>query len=133
MKKACLYRICDEFLSKIPLKVQENSDDNSIVLLLDWISKHYTDQITLRDAASRFGYEYHYLSRLLHKTYRTGFNQLVNNYRIEAASEMLKESDLPITEIASKSGFQSIRNFNLVFQQVVGKSPKAYRNESILP
>ncbi len=127
MKKACFYAICDEFLSKVPLKERKGKEEGAIVRILDWISRHYTEDISLKEVAGVFGYEYHYLSRLFNKTYDISFNQLVNGYRVEKATELLQETDLPITEIVSQSGFQSIRNFNLVFKATVGKNPKDMR------
>ena len=84
--------------------------------MLDTIALHYNENISLKTLAEEFGYEYHYLSRLLNKGYGINFNQLLNNYRVEAATELLQTTKLTITEIAEKSGFQSIRNFNLVFK-----------------
>ena len=129
MKKACFYAICDEYLSNVVLKERKDSDESSIVKILDWIACHYTENISLKEISLLFGYEYHYLSRLLNKTYDITFNQLVNGYRVEKAMELLLETELPITEVVSKSGFQSIRNFNLVFKETVGKNPKDFRRQ----
>lgn len=128
MKKACFYAICDEFLTQISLCPRKEVSDHSAIEVLAWVSKHYAENITLADAADRFGYEYHYLSRLLNKTYRVGFSQLVNGYRIEKAIDLLTKTELPIAEIVSQSGFQSIRNFNLAFKSIVGKNPKDFRS-----
>lgn len=127
MKKACLYAICDAFLSQVKLIKQRDGSQTGMAELLTWVSQHYTEPITLADAAKQFGYEYHYLSRLLNKTYRISFNRLVNGYRVEHATELLQKTDRSITEIVSMSGFQSIRNFNLVFKEITGKTPKDFR------
>lgn len=127
MKKACFYAICDEYLASTELRNRQDSKDEAVVNILDWVSQHYTENISLKDVANTFGYEYHYLSRLLNKNYSINFTQLVNGYRAEKALELLQETDLPITEIVFMSGFQSIRNFNLVFKNLFGKNPKDYR------
>jgi transcriptional regulator GlxA family with amidase domain len=51
------------------------------------------------------------------------FSRYVNLFRVDAATELLQHTDLPITEIALQSGFQSIRNFNRVFLEITGKTP----------
>jgi len=127
MRKACFYAICDEFSSNTEFKERKDFKEDSIVNILDWISRNYASNITLSDVAQRFGYEYHYLSRLLNKTYNINFSQLVNGYRVEKAIELLQESDLPITEIVYQSGFQSIRNFNHIFKSMTGKNPNEFR------
>lgn len=127
MKKACFYAICDEYLASTELRDRQDSKEEAIVNILDWVSQHYAEDISLNEAANIFGYEYHYLSRLLNRSYNINFTQLVNGYRIEKAIELLQDTELSITDIAFMSGFQSIRNFNLAFKNTLGKSPKDYR------
>lgn len=127
MKKACLYGVCDNFLSSVTLEPRREQSDFLIGPLLDWISQHYTEDITLKQAAQVFGYEYHYLSRLLSQNYGISFSQLLADYRLEHAMELLRTTALPISEILLCSGFQSIRNFNRLFKLRTGMSPNAYR------
>lgn len=127
MRKACFYAICDEFYSSTEFKERSDSKESSIVNILDWISRNYTLDISLTDVAREFGYEYHYLSRLLNKTYNVSFSRLVNGYRVEKATELLQDTDLPITEIVYQSGFQSIRNFNHAIKTATGKNPNEIR------
>lgn len=55
------------------------------------------------------------------------FGHYLNNYRIEKASDLLKSTEDPITEIVFKSGFGSIKTFNRVFKQIRGCSPSSYK------
>ena len=59
------------------------------------------------------------------------FNDYVNTYRFNTASEMLITTDASITEIAYESGFQSIRSFNNTFKKLSGLSPSEYRKNGI--
>lgn len=59
------------------------------------------------------------------------FASFVNKYRVQYASELLKNSDDDITQIGMKCGFTTIRNFNLVFKKEKGQTPKEYRQHSI--
>ena len=85
--------------------------------------------ISLKAIARDFGYEYHYFSRLLSREYGISFKQLINNYRVESAVHLLESGEYSITEIAAKSGFQSIRSFNHVFKKHMGCAPKEYKPE----
>ena len=127
MRKACFYALCSEIYNKCELVPRNDEKEDTVIRILDWISENYTSNISLSDVAREFGYEYHYLSRLLNQNYNINFNQLVNGYRTERAVELLLETDLPITQIVMQSGFQSIRNFNLVFHKIIGKRPCDYR------
>ncbi len=125
MKKACFYAVCDEYLKQTSL-FDKRSNDIKVGNILDFIAEHYTEDLTLEFVAQKFGYEYHYLSRLLNKYYRINFREVINEYRIEAAKGLLTSENLKITDISSKCGFQSIRSFNYVFKHITGCSPKEY-------
>ena len=47
--------------------------------------------------------------------------------RISKAREFLEDSDLNISQIALKVGFDSVRYFSLSFKKLVGFSPRHYR------
>jgi len=47
--------------------------------------------------------------------------------RIERATALLRETDLPITEIAFHSGWNSLGTFGRTFRDVTGQSPSAVR------
>lgn len=128
-KKACFYAICDEYLMQVELEPRSAKSDVAAANILDWVSRNYTHNITLQQAAKEFGYEYHYLSRLLRRGYRINFVELLNSHRVERALELLSTTDLSMTEIMAESGFQSIRSFNLVFRAVTGHTPSGYRQQ----
>jgi AraC-like DNA-binding protein len=127
MRKACLYAICSQYLEQIVLVERKIKNDHLIGNILDYIADNYTEPISLKQLANHLGYEYHYLSRLLNQSYKINFTRMLNEYRIHKATELLYESDLSITEISMKSGFQSIRSFNHVFKELMGASPSELR------
>jgi transcriptional regulator GlxA family with amidase domain len=47
--------------------------------------------------------------------------------RIERATALLRDTDLPITEIAFDAGWQSLGTFGRTFRDVTGESPSAIR------
>jgi transcriptional regulator GlxA family with amidase domain len=47
---------------------------------------------------------------------------------VEKAEELLANTTLDITEIALKTGFQSIPHFNRIFRKISKTSPREYRN-----
>lgn len=130
MRKACFYAVCDRYLQEVSLEPRQEKTSFLVGQLLDWISVHYTENITLKQAAELFGYEYHYLSRLLNRNYAISFTDLLAGYRVEHALELLLNTTLPVTQIAGKSGFQSIRSFNLTFKKLTGKTPNDYRSDN---
>ena len=133
MKKACFYAVCDRYLSTVPLVERERGSEELICRILDYVSEHYREPLNLSEIASVFGYEYHYLSRILNRSYGINFSKLLNEYRIDHALRLLEEGRLSMAEIASESGFQSIRSFNHVFLEATGHAPSAHHRVPLSP
>lgn len=47
--------------------------------------------------------------------------------RIERATALLRDTDLPITEIALQTGWNSIGTFGRIFNDITGESPGEFR------
>lgn len=47
--------------------------------------------------------------------------------RIERATALLRDTDLPITEIAFQTGWRSLGTFGRIFRDVTGETPSAIR------
>jgi AraC-like DNA-binding protein len=127
LKKACLYAICDSYMKSGSLENRRTASDSTVSEVIDYVSLHYNENVTLSKLSERLGYEYHYLSRLLKNNYKINIRDLINSYRVSDATELMRTTPMNITEIAMKSGFQSIRNFNYIFKQSTGKTPREYR------
>jgi len=123
MLKSVLYAIVCSFLEQTMLSPKTNKDDILIYKMINYIENNFQENITLKNMAKKLGYEEHYLSRCFHNSIPMHFSRYVNWYRVNAATELLKTSELSIAEIALESGFQSIRNFNRVFLELTGTTP----------
>ncbi|WP_462279201.1 helix-turn-helix domain-containing protein [Ferruginibacter sp.] len=55
--------------------------------------------------------------------------QFINEIRIGHACKLLNNRDIPITKIASDSGFNNVSNFNRFFKLVKKTSPRQYRKD----
>ncbi len=129
MKKACLYAVCDEYSRAVPTQERKIGDEDLICRIMKYIADHYTENITLADIARVFSYEYHYLSRLMNRSYHISFSAILNQYRVDHAVNLIKTTSDPITDIAASSGFSSIRNFNHAFKSITGTSPQNMRKD----
>ena len=54
----------------------------------------------------------------------------IRNIRIQKAKELLETSELTISEVAYKSGFQTINHFTKVFKEQYGIPPSVYRHNN---
>jgi xylan 1,4-beta-xylosidase len=77
------------------------------------------------DMASKFmNMNATYFSRLFHKLTDMTFSQYLNHIKIDKAIEILNDENVPITEVSIRCGFDTIRNFNRVFKEFTGYTPK---------
>lgn len=87
----------------------------------------------LESAADFMGMSAAYFSRLFHKLTGMTFSQYLNFVRCENAVNILNSGeDASITEIASRCGFTTIRNFNRIFKEFTGYSPKTLPKDFVM-
>lgn len=97
--------------------------------VLEYIDANYDQRITLSDVAAVANYSPYHFTRFFKDTTGMTFNEYVNSVRIKKAERYLLDIDTPITEIAYKSGFNSIQTFNRVFKISKGCTPTEYREK----
>ncbi len=100
---------------------------NRLSMVLDYLDTHYSENITLEEAASIACFSKFYFTRLFKQYTNQTFYDYLSAKRIKAAEQMLIIPNLPITEISLKSGFSSLSSFNRTFKRLKGCSPSEYR------
>lgn len=92
--------------------------------------KLYRDPtITVAAVADALGTNRTYLSKAINESTGKTFTQIVNDYRIREAIELISniEANIPLKQIAAEVGFNYIATFYVTFQSVVGMTPAKYR------
>lgn len=105
----------------------KGNEQDAMQALLNYIDKHFTEDITMKGAAKELGLSPTVLSRIFTKNMGTNFKNHVNTLRISYAKRMLRSSNYSINEISFLSGFQSKRTFFRNFQEMCGQTPSEYR------
>jgi len=123
MAKAALYAVAGEYGRQAGFSKEAPGNEALANRIIRYVSENFTEDISLETAARELGYEKHYLSRCFRRVVPMHFSRYVNLFRVDAATELLQHTDLSITEIAMKSGFRSLRNFNRVFKDITGTTP----------
>ncbi len=100
--------------------------------LLDEVEEKF-GEYTFMDAVNYMGMSDAYFSRYFKAATGTTFSQYLNNIRVNNAVRMLQQQpDAPMTEVAERCGFATIRNFNRIFKELTGFAPtKLPRNFSL--
>jgi transcriptional regulator GlxA family with amidase domain len=68
-----------------------------------------------------------YFAREFKKAFGLPPHRYLLTRRIERATAMLRDSDLPITEIALQTGWTSLGTFGRIFRDITGASPGELR------
>lgn len=122
--KACFYAACSEVEKQTTFTSVAN---DTLALqsqkILHFIEQNFLKEITLHQCAEELHYNYKYLSRILNMAFGQSFNDIVNQYRIKYACDLLNHSDYSITQIAFESGFDNIRTFNRNFIKMMHTPP----------
>lgn len=100
-----------------------------IQFLENYLSRHYTEKLTLKRISDDLGFGTTKLCSLA-KSLSNGHSLtwLIAQYRINAAKKLLSSSDKPISEIALLIGYEDYNYFTKVFKNIVGITPSHYRN-----
>jgi len=77
--------------------------------------------------ADRLGIGERHLCRLFQMHLGSSPMAVARTCRLQRARLLLDRTDLPMTEVAARSGFASTRSFNAAFRDVYGRSPTAIR------
>jgi len=104
-------------------------DDDKMKLVYEYIQKKFSDKITLDDVSDVARMSPVSFNRFIKKRTGKTFVNYLNDIRIGYAARWLVEKDLSISEIAFKSGFNNIANFNRIFKSIKNTTPSQYRDE----
>lgn len=92
-----------------------------------YLLENITYDFTVKEIASVFNYNEKYLGKLFLQKTGLSVKQYINKKRINLAEDLLKNSDLSVTSISAKVGFNNVTYFNKIFKSYLKISPKEYR------
>jgi len=95
--------------------------------IIQYVEAHYTESISLQDAADLLGIGKEYFCRFFKKNMGISFLQYVNHVRISHIYQDLIHTDLPIQEIMEKNGFTNQKLCNRTFKELYGCTPSKIR------
>ncbi len=126
--QAVLAPLFVDIYTKCVFKPRKNANDDALETAFNYIHNHFTEQIGLNDAAAAAGIHPVTLSKTFKSRTMMNFNTYIRHLRCSYVAEMLRNSDVPITEAAFNAGFGCIRSFNRAFGSIYGITPSDYRD-----
>lgn len=122
----CLCTFQNEYIREC-LQKRENDTVRPIRKAKQYIQNHYNEPITQEEVSSVVGLSPAYFSVLFKKTEGEGFAKYLINVRMEQAKILLRESNVPVSEICRKVGYNDLKHFTHTFEKSVGVKPATYR------
>ena len=99
--------------------------------ITEYITENYSAEITLDELAERFSVSKSHLSRQFKATTGFGLNEYITIVRIKNAERLVLTTDLSMTEIATKCGFNDSNYFSSVFKKLKGVPPLKFRGNNL--
>ena len=117
-------------LSYYSLFSQNNAHDNAVDLIdkaIEYINTNYSEITSINTVSDYIHLNPVYFGRYFSKKIGMSFKTYLTNVRIEKAKELLCNSNLKISSIATTLGFNNESYFFTVLKQKLGVTPLQYR------
>lgn len=95
--------------------------------ILEYIKAHYTEDISMQDAAEAMNYADAYFCKLFKQCFDQNFTSYLSQFRVDKAKELLCDSTVNVKEISEMVGYRDSNYFAKVFKRIVGVTPSEYR------
>lgn len=95
----------------------------------DLADRHYAEPLDLDALAAAAGVSKYHFLRCFTATYGKTPGLYLAERRIERAQDLLRATNLTVTEVCLLVGYTSLGSFSTKFAQLVGVSPSAYQGK----
>jgi AraC-like DNA-binding protein len=98
--------------------------------VLQYIGAHYSEKISVNELAETANITVYYFCRIFKQVTGKTMTDYLNEFRLEKSTDYLKKSDLTVTEIALKCGFDSANYYSRLFRRYYHVSPTMFRERN---
>ncbi len=96
--------------------------------ILNYIQTNFST-VKIRELAERFHYSERQITRIVQNCTGQTFEALITRLRMERASQLLQNTDIPIGKISQDAGYATVSSFYRIFSATYHRTPAAYRAE----
>lgn len=94
----------------------------------DHADRHYADALDVAALADVAGLSKYHFLRLFKATYGHTPGEYLSQRRIERAQDLLRATNLTVTEVCHAVGFSSLGSFSSRFRELVGETPSEFQH-----
>lgn len=128
--KKCFFKMTDLYMGISSTFSQEKKQQQSKLIhkITNYINEHYNNaNLGLGMIATNFNISEGYVSSLFKEQTGVNFTEYVESQRINKACELLKTTDISISDIGTQVGYNSVQSFRRAFKRIHGVSPSELR------
>lgn len=93
----------------------------------DLMDRRYAEALDLGAIADAAGVSKYHFLRCFSAVYGTTPGRYLTERRVERAQDLLRATNLTVTEVCAAVGYASLGSFSSRFSELVGSSPSAYQ------
>lgn len=104
-----------------------DSSTEKIDRVIAYIHQHYTDDLCAETMAQLAHMSTNHFHRFFKQRTEQTFTEFVNQLRIGRACSLLLTTDMPVSNISYRCGFNNLSNFNRRFMQLKQCTPREFK------
>lgn len=116
------HRLLDSKINKV-----RNERNKLLLPVLNYIDENFRNDFTLTHLAKEAGITPQHLCRIFKESMNMRPTDYVVKRRLREAKRLIQQNELPISEVAIRSGFSDAAYFSTVFKKHEGLTPLEYR------
>ncbi|GJG86753.1 AraC family transcriptional regulator [Gemmatimonadetes bacterium T265] len=101
--------------------------DRRLARVVEYLRAHYRESITLERLAAEAAISKFHFARLFRAATGEAPHRFLVRLRVDAARQLLRDTELPVAEVAAAVGYGSVAQFAAAFARHVGRTPRAFR------
>jgi AraC-like DNA-binding protein len=110
-------------------KITDSRMEFYVKSTIGYISMNYSRNVSIEEIAKHIGLSRKYLSHLFSKSIGMPPQKYLLKFRINKACELINNRSLNIGDISRSVGYEDPLLFSKMFKQIMGMSPKSYREK----
>lgn len=128
-----LYSLLYTFIKEFPKEFEYKDKElhTYIQEAINFINSNYMNSITINEVANHVNLSRSYLYKMFIKNLKVSPQKYLINLRMYKATLLLKNTKLPIGEVANKVGYSDSLLFSKTFSKYFSMSPLNYRNNKL--
>jgi AraC family transcriptional regulator len=109
-------------------RINEKQPPAWLLRIVEKLNEEFTENFSTEQLASEARVHPVHLAAVFRQFYHETMGEYVQKLRVDHASRLLFDKELPLSEIALSTGFSDQSHFTRIFKRLVGVTPGAFRN-----